>query len=108
QGYLQDDLGNPKVNATGDLCSQINHQVEIHTTRGRFQRSEKTGDVLFCCVDSIETRALIWKAVRDNGHVRFFADARMSAEVVRVLVASDAASRSHYPTTLFAANQAYT
>jgi sulfur carrier protein ThiS adenylyltransferase len=32
----------------------------------------------------------------------------MSAEVLRVLTACDAASRRHYPTTLFAAGQAYT
>jgi molybdopterin-synthase adenylyltransferase len=31
----------------------------------------------------------------------------MSAEVVRVLTAADAPSRSHYPTTLFTAEQAY-
>jgi sulfur carrier protein ThiS adenylyltransferase len=31
----------------------------------------------------------------------------MSAEVLRILVAYDAASRKHYPTTLFAAEEAY-
>jgi sulfur carrier protein ThiS adenylyltransferase len=31
----------------------------------------------------------------------------MSAEVLRVLVAHDVASRRHYPTTLFAAEEAY-
>jgi len=31
----------------------------------------------------------------------------MAAEVLRVLVACDATSRKHYPTTLFAAEEAY-
>lgn len=42
-----------------------------------------------------------------NDHVRFFADGRMSAEVIRVLTAADEAGRTHYPTTLFAPDQAY-
>jgi sulfur carrier protein ThiS adenylyltransferase len=56
-------------------------------------------------VDRIDTRRLIWEAVKNK--VAFFADGRMAAEVLRVLVASDAASRKHYPTTLFAAEEAY-
>ena len=37
----------------------------------------------------------------------FFADGRMSAEVLRVLTACDIPSRKHYPTALFAAGEAY-
>jgi sulfur carrier protein ThiS adenylyltransferase len=105
QGYLQDDLGRPKVEATADLCQQINHGLEVHTVVGRFRRSMETGTVLLCCVDGIETRRLIWEAVKNKAE--FFADGRMSAEVLRILVAYDAASRKHYPTTLFAAEEAY-
>jgi len=39
--------------------------------------------------------------------VVFFVDGRMSAEVVRVLTACDAAGRDHYPATLFGADEAY-
>ena len=106
QGYLQDDLGRPKVEATADLCQQINHMLEVHTEASRFRRSMETGTVLLCCVDGIETRRLIWEAVKNK--VDFFADGRMSAEVLRVLVACDSATRKHYPTTLFAAEEAYT
>lgn len=105
QGYLQDDLGRPKVEATADLCQQINHMLEVHTETSRFRRSMETGTVLFCCVDSIEARRLVWEAVKNK--VDFFGDGRMSAEVLRVLVACDPASRRHYPTTLFAAEEAY-
>lgn len=105
QGYLEDDLGRSKVHATGDLCQQLNHSLKVHEVAERFRRHTEIGNIVFCCVDSIETRRLIWDAVHDR--IAFFADGRMSAEVLRVLAVADAASRDHYPTTLFAAGQAY-
>ena len=105
QGYLQDDLGRPKVQATGDLCHQTNHGLEVHEVTDRFRRSMEIGNVIFTCVDKIDIRRLIWEAVKDKAD--FFADGRMSAEVLRVLTACDSASRKHYPTTLFAAEEAY-
>ena len=105
QGYLQNDLDRPKVQATGDLCQNINHHLEVHEINDRFRRSMRIGDVVFACVDSIETRRLIWQAIKDKA--RFMADGRMSAEVLRVITACDAKSRKHYPTTLFAAEEAF-
>ena len=106
QGYLQNDLGRPKVAATAALCRQIKSDLEIHQVNDRFRRSMKTGNVLFCAVDSIETRRLIWNATRDK--VNIFIDGRMGAEVLRVLTACNVMSYEYYPTTLFAASQAYT
>jgi len=106
QGYLQDDLGRPKVEATADLCHQVNHMLEIHSLNTRFRRSMEIGNVVFCAVDKIDVRRLIWEAVKDK--IDFWADGRMSAEVIRVLVAHDPVSRKHYPTTLFAAEEAFT
>jgi len=105
QGYLEADLGQAKVDATAKLCRQINGKLAIESACERFRRSMTIGNTLFCCVDSVDVRRLIWEATRDS--VMFFADGRMSAEVVRVLTACDAASRNHYPTTLFAADEAY-
>jgi sulfur carrier protein ThiS adenylyltransferase len=105
QGYLEDDLDRPKVVATADLCQQINQELAIVEVQARFRRSLKLGNVLFCCVDSIETRKRIWEATRNQ--LAFFADGRMSAEVLRILVASDEVSRRHYPTTLFAESEAH-
>ena len=105
QGYLEADLGKLKVEATAALIRQINSQVQVELVPERFRRSQKTGDVVFCCVDKIETRKLIWEAV--GMKVRFWSDARMSAEVVRVLTVADERSRQHYPTTLFGAAEAY-
>ena len=105
QGFLESDLGRPKVQATADMAQEINPQLEVHTLNERFRRSAQIGNVLFCGVDKIETRQLLWQAVKDK--VAFFADGRMSAETVRVLVAADPASRKHYPTTLFTAGEAF-
>ena len=105
QGYLENDLGRPKVQATADLAQQVNHQLEVHEINDRFRRSIEIGNVAFCCVDKIETRRLIWESVKDR--INCMVDGRMSAEILRVLTAYDSISRKIYPTTLFAADQAY-
>jgi len=105
QGYLEDDLQRYKVDATADLCQQINHRLEVHVVSDRFRRSMDVGDGVFCAVDRIDTRRLIWQSVKDR--TSFFSDGRMSAEVLRVLTVSCAQSREHYPTTLFDAGDAY-
>jgi len=105
QGYFESDLGLRKVDATASLIRQINSQVKVHVEAERFRRSMDIGDVLFVCVDKIDTRRLILEAAKDR--IAFLADGRMSVEVVRVLAVCDPASRKHYPTTLFAAGEAH-
>ena len=105
QGYLEEDLGKMKVDATAALCCRINSHLAVILENGRFRRSTKVGDSVFVCVDNIEIRKLIWDSVKNQ--VSFFADGRMSAEVLRVIVACDPVSREHYPRTLFASEEAY-
>jgi sulfur carrier protein ThiS adenylyltransferase len=106
QGYLEADIGKLKVNATLELCWRINATAQINAVPERFRRSMEIGNVVFCCVDSIQVRQLIWGAVADR--VLFFCDGRMSAEVLRILTACDSNSRYQYPKTLFPAEEAYT
>lgn len=105
QGYLEQDIERPKVEATGALCRRINSRLALHTVNDRFRRSLEIGNAVFCCVDRIEIRRAIWDAVKDG--VSFFADGRMSAEVLRVLTVCDSRSREYYPSTLFSAAEAY-
>lgn len=117
QAYWPADLGRPKVDATSELCRRTNPDCAIETTPERFRRSMAktlpafadvgagTRPVVFACVDSVETRRAIWEAVR--GTAAFFADGRMSAEVIRVLAAERPAADAHYATTLFTAGEAY-
>jgi hypothetical protein len=105
QGYLEDDLNKLKVEATAGLCKRINSSIEILSVPERFRRSLEIGNAVFCCVDKIDVRRLIWEAV--GNEAAFYVDGRMSAEVLRVLTACDAESRRHYPTTLFRTEEAF-
>lgn len=105
QGYLEKDLGRPKVQATGEQCQQINGELEVFGLGERFKRSHQIGHVIFNCVDSIETRRHIWNVVKDE--VQFYCDGRMSAEVMRVLTVCEPPAYDYYPTTLFPQAQAY-
>jgi len=105
QGYLEGDMGKLKVNATLELCWRINAATQINAVPERFRRSMDIGNIVFCCVDRIDVRRLIWEAVKDR--VNLFCDGRMSAEVLRVLTACDSKSRKHYPTTLFNSEEAF-
>jgi sulfur carrier protein ThiS adenylyltransferase len=105
QGYRELDLNEPKVEATADSCSEINSDAHIYAVQERFKRSMEIGNVVFCCVDAIDVRRLVWEAVKDK--VNFFCDGRMSAEVIRIVTACDFRSRKYYPTTLFNSQEAF-
>ena len=105
QGYLEEDLGKLKVEAAVAHCRRINSGVEIVSVAERFRRSMEIGTAVFCCVDKIDVRRLIWEAV--GNAVPFYVDGRMSAETLRVLTACDSQSRQHYPTTLFRTEDAF-
>ncbi len=105
QDYLEGDIGKLKVNATLELCWRINAATQINAVPERFRRSMEIGNIVFCAVDQIQTRRLIWEAVKDK--INFFGDGRMTAEVLRILTACDFTSRKHYPTTLFRSDEAF-
>lgn len=99
QGYLADDVGRPKVQATADACQQIEPMLAVEEIRDRFRPTQKIGAAVFCCVDSISTRAAIWRSVERR--CNFWADGRMLGEALRVLAATADQGRKHYATTLF-------
>lgn len=65
QGYLEGNMGKLKVNATLDLCWRINTTTQIQAVPERFRRSMDVGNTVFCAVDRIDTRRLIWDSVSD-------------------------------------------
>jgi len=107
QGYFEDDLRSNKVNATAEFCQRLNRGLHVQISPIRYRRSTDLdgSNVLFCCVDSIETRRLIWEAT--GSRVQFFSDGRMSAEAMRILTACNAAGKAHYPSTLFSSAEAF-
>jgi sulfur carrier protein ThiS adenylyltransferase len=111
QGYWAADVGMAKVVATAELCHQINPDLHLRAIPERFRRSSvppvpgHRRQVVFACVDSIATRRLVWQALRNQAAL--FLDGRMSAEVVRVVTSPHPATDTAYPTSLFAAEEAY-
>ncbi|MFI5379018.1 MAG: ThiF family adenylyltransferase [Tepidisphaerales bacterium] len=115
QAYWPADIGRPKVTATAGLCRQINPECEVTPLNERFRRSMakdlsaltagSSRPVVFACVDSMETRKLIWETLR--GRCGLVVDGRMAAEVIRVLAVDRPATDTYYATTLFAEAEAF-
>ncbi len=104
QGYGQDDLGHAKVAATAAAIARLDPAIQIDAVYDRFRPRRQIAETVFCCVDSIDTRAAIWRAA--DKVCQFWADGRMLGEVLRILAVADPESRRHYPSTLFSSDQA--
>ncbi len=104
QGYRQTDLGLAKVRATEQSIREIDATTEVMTIGDRFRPRHLAGEAVFCCVDSISTRAAIWRAVQPTS--QFWCDGRMLGEVLRILTVTDESGRKHYPETLFEPSEA--
>ena len=111
QGFWPENLQQPKVNATADLCRRIHPVIKISAFPESFKRSTPrelktlSEPIVFCCVDRIGTRRMIWDTLR--GSALFFVDGRMNADVLRVIAADQPAVDDYYSRTLFSAAQAY-
>jgi sulfur carrier protein ThiS adenylyltransferase len=90
---------------------QLNPDIAVHAIDERFKRSSEqplSRDhelAVFCCVDSITTRRLIWDTLKRRAEL--WADGRMSAEVLRVLASSHPISDGYFETTLFGDSEAF-
>jgi sulfur carrier protein ThiS adenylyltransferase len=104
QGYLTDDIGQPKVQATAAAIERIDSSIVVETLLDRYRPQQSVGEAVFCCVDSITAREAIWRSV--SRRCMFWSDGRMLSEVLRVLTVADPASREYYPKTLFAQAEA--
>lgn len=104
QGWLAEDVGKYKVEALHDHLKKIDSETKVTVHKGKWVPKLGFGASIFTCVDSIDTRAYLWKKAQD-GH-RFFGDARMLGLMIRVLSAWDQKSREHYATTLFTGSEA--
>jgi molybdopterin/thiamine biosynthesis adenylyltransferase len=111
QGFWESDLGRTKVEAVADIAKQQFPAIELTSVPERFRASVVRAwpihreIAVFCCVDAIDTRKLIWQAVREAAG--FFADGRMNAEVIRVLASGRPCADGVYTKTLFPAQEAY-
>jgi sulfur carrier protein ThiS adenylyltransferase len=106
QGYVQGDVGQTKVLATGRMVTDLDPSIDVQMIAERWRPKLELGEAIFCCVDSISARAAIWKSAWRG--CRFWADGRMRGEVIRVLTAFDGPSREHYAGSLFSQAEAQT
>lgn len=104
QGYSRRELGLPKTEALARTLADIDPAIRLDLLPDRYRPSQTTGEVVFCCVDTIEARAAIWRSQKERA--QFWADGRMRGEVLRIVTATNEPSRRHYATTLFPASEA--
>jgi sulfur carrier protein ThiS adenylyltransferase len=104
QGYLANEVGQPKVEATAAAIRQLDPAIAVECIQDRYRPRLEIGQAVLCCVDSIDARSAIWRSA--GSRCRFWCDGRMLAEVIRVLAVADNVGRDHYPTTLFAQSEA--
>ncbi len=104
QGYNARDVGRPKPEVVRDDVLAIDPVIDCSLVLDRWRPHYELGDVVFCCVDSIEARAAIWRGGGQGAD--FWTDGRMRGETLRVLSACDTCSRDHYSKTLFPQHEA--
>jgi sulfur carrier protein ThiS adenylyltransferase len=63
QGYRRQDLGRLKVEALAQAIGELDPAIEVTCVPDRFRPRRSVSESVFCCVDSIETRTVIWKDV---------------------------------------------
>ncbi len=116
QGYGPGEIGQAKVTATAAACRQLLPESEVVCVGDRFKRSSalalaclrsptRPRLAVFCCVDSMSGRRVVWEAVR--GQSQLFVDGRMAAETLRVLCSASPATDGYYATTLFEDSRAH-
>ncbi len=106
QGYASGYIGRSKVEVTADDIRRLDPNLEVVFIADRYRPRLEVTDVLFCCVDSISVRSVIWRSSGSNS--QFWADGRMRGESLRVLTAVDDVTREQYSQSLFEPAQAQT
>lgn len=107
QSYLPSQIGMAKVDATKADCLRHDPDMNIGVSNQRFSPRIPDHDIVFCCVDGIETRGQIFEALKARDiPPKLFMDARMTAEVARILTVSDWLEND-YASTIFSSDEAY-
>jgi len=102
QAWPAGALGWSKVEQLTEQIRADYPDAEPIPHRQRCPLTGVTADVLFFCVDSIETRRRLWEAYKD----RVIFDARVAGEIIRLISVTDEEQRVHYPDTLFSSGEA--
>lgn len=83
QMYSDDDIGHRKADAFIDLMIAFGGHTP-NATAARYENRPLT-EVVISAVDSMESRKIIWKSVREKPEVKLYLDARMGLQTLKVL-----------------------
>jgi len=109
QGFMEFDVGMPKVDAVANSAHQQNPRMELLTYGSRFRRHHlqkwRSGlkYAVFLCVDSMTARKSSWRLIKQAA--RFLCDGRPGPDVIKVLASEMPATDTNYPSTLRASKQ---
>jgi sulfur carrier protein ThiS adenylyltransferase len=107
QAFKEADVGRLKVDAVADDCKALNSQCTVKKMPIRYNPDHLNCQVMFCCVDSIDTRATIFQSL-NRAPPKLFIDSRMSAEVSVTITIEDCTTDAIYDKTLFPGSDAFT
>ncbi len=82
QLFSEADIDRPKVEALWDVMERF-CSFTPRAVSHRYDGSPLT-EVVICCVDSMQSRRSIWKAVKQQSSVSLYIDARMGLETLAV------------------------
>jgi sulfur carrier protein ThiS adenylyltransferase len=105
QGFRHDEIGQAKIQATASEVNRIDPAIEVECINDRFRSKHQVGQVIFCCVDNIATRATVWRCLQRR--IALLIDTRMSGETLRIVTAQPSDSRHSYESTLFGQEDAH-
>lgn len=111
QMFRPDSDGDNKAHLVYNQCRRLNPDCRVQEKLRRFGLADHASlkDVwVFSCVDSMESRRLLWEAAVKGG-ARWFGDARCAGETVRVLAEGEVIETSRYakPDVLFTDAEAH-
>lgn len=117
QGYKPADIGSEKVEVMKTLMEELNPEgIKVHTVSCKYDkylvplRGPEDRLVVFCCVDSIDAREMIWNTLRSSrrtADMDLFVDGRMAGEILRVLTWKKGDDPGQYGSTLFNKGEAF-
>ena len=105
QGFLESEIGTPKVLALSNTLQGINNKIILQTLQQRYGIDDSIYEVCFVCVDTMRSREFIYENTLLQNKIKLLIDGRMSGEICRVLTAIQE-TKEEYKETLFTDEEA--